>query len=260
MKIEVEGIKSFIEEYGVKEALVSLGEIMDKRSYFSIVDYEIKRKKLNLALPVAAFFPENIDLISKSIEESIDRVERQIILKIDRMSNLTLEKLEENLFKLLYKNSFEHSLKYGKELFLRDKKRFFKVISKFALMENPKLRKPMLVSAFEKLDIDADEILYLLFSYLTKAKSDFSIFEEVTMSEKTSEEIKNMLLQEKDRFYSEEGLNLLQYLYLLEKQDEQNKAFYGVLENQIEKLKNSKNKIENNIEKSIVEFYIKELF
>ncbi|MGL4534148.1 MAG: hypothetical protein ACRC0V_09095 [Fusobacteriaceae bacterium] len=259
MKIEFEGIKSFIEEYGIKDSLVSLAEIMDKRSYFAIEDYEIKRKMMNLALPAAAFFPEDIDLVSKAMEDSVDRAERQIILKIDRMSNLSLEKLEENFFKLLYKNNFEHSLKYGNELFLRDKSKFFKVAYKFAFMDNPKLRKPMLVAAFEKLDMEEDEIIYLLISYLTKARSDFSIYESATTGEKTLEELKAVVLSLKEKLYTVEGLDLIQYLHALENYPEKNKKFYEVLENRIEFMKKSDNKIVSSVEKAILEFYIKEL-
>ncbi len=258
----MEGIKNFIEEYGAKEAIIGFSEIIDKRKYFSIENNMIKRKEMNVALIAVALLENNIDLVIEGFQKSIDKKERQVIMKIDRMSNVSIEDLEEILFKLLYKNSFEHSLKYGKELYFRDSEKFYDLISKFALMDNMDLRKPLLVSAFKKLEMKNDEIIYLLMSYLTKARSDYFYFENLVEKEINRKEIKTRIKILGEKLKTQEGLNLLQYLNLVEeKEGILTDRFYSIIELKLEKIEKEKieklkeNKLDN-IEEGLIEYFL----
>ncbi|MGL5123901.1 MAG: hypothetical protein ACRC6K_07060 [Fusobacteriaceae bacterium] len=264
MEINKASIESYIDGYGLIECLKGFAELLDKRSYFTIEKNEIKRKKMNLALPVAAFLNESKALTILAIEQSINSKERQIIPKINRMSNLSLEKLEENLFKLLIKNNFEFSLKYGKELFLRDKNLFKFVISKYALLDNINSLKSLMILAFFKLDTKDDEFIFLLISYLTRYRADYSQYEILDKNEEdlSIEDIYKKIKEKKNEFYSRKGLAILSYFNLILELEEKNPRFLTILNNNIEKLSNNKNncnEVESLLIENLVGFFIKKL-
>ncbi|MGL6063982.1 MAG: hypothetical protein ACRC0S_02750 [Fusobacteriaceae bacterium] len=264
MEINKASIESYIDGYGLIECLKGFAELLDKRSYFSIEKYEIKRKKMNLALPVAAFLSENKDLTILAIEQSINSKERQIIPKMNRMSNLILEKLEENLFKLLVKNNFEFSLKYGKELFLRDRNLFKSVISKYVLLDNIDSLKSLMILSFFKLESKDDEFIFLLISYLTKYRADYSQYENLDENEENLkvEDIFKKIKEKKSDLYSRKGLAILSYFNLILESEEINPKCLIILSNNIEKLSSNKNScdgVESLLIENLVCFFIKKL-
>ncbi|MGL4402864.1 MAG: hypothetical protein ACRCTS_04000 [Fusobacteriaceae bacterium] len=219
MKIERENIVEYIKEYGgAEETLKGFSEVLDKRSYFIVKEFEIFRKKMNMALPAVAYL-KNSDLVAQAIEESMDFRERQIIEKIDRLSNMELKKVKETYSKLLYKNSFEYILRYGKELLLRSPKDFFDITYEFVLSDNPKLLKPLMLLAFEKIGRYEDEFIILLLSYLTKSRSDFSYMDKIILENGTSprKEMGSYIEKTAEKIESLQGLAFVSYLKVAEK-------------------------------------------
>lgn len=219
MKIERENIIEYIKEYGgAEEALKGFSEVLDKRSYFAIKDFKMFRKKMNMALPAVAYI-EDSNMVAQALEESIDFRERQIIEKIDRLSNMELKRVKETYEKLLYKNSFEYILRYAKELILRSPKDFFHITYKFVLSDNPKLLKPLMLLAFEKIGRYEDEFIILLISYLTKSRSDFSYLEKISTENNPSEEkvIKDYSLELVEIADSLKKLAFVSYLKAVER-------------------------------------------
>ncbi|MGL5964105.1 MAG: hypothetical protein ACRCZ2_06890 [Fusobacteriaceae bacterium] len=219
MKLEKENIVQYIKEYGGSEdALRGFSEVLDKRSYFTVKNFEIFRKKINMALPAVAYLKDAV-LIAQALEESIDFKERQIIEKIDRLSNMDLKRVKETYEKLLYKNSFEYILRYGKELLLRSPEDFYSITYRFVLSDNPKLLKPLMLLSFEKIGRYEDEFIILLLSYLTKSRSDFSYMDKKIVVQQifTSQDIFNSLDSCKEKVKSVEGLSFISYLKVVEK-------------------------------------------
>lgn len=185
MEISRDGIEEYIKEYGIGESIKAFAELMDKRVYFAIKGFNVTRKKMNMAIPAAAYIDfkgEKKSLLIEAFQESIDAVERQHISKIDRLSNLTVEKLVEKLEKIMWKDSTEHALRYAKELLLRDEDAFYKLMGKFALLDDISSGKALFLSAFKKLARKDDEIIFLLISYMIKARGDYSNYERVLQS------------------------------------------------------------------------------
>ena len=245
MKIERESIVEYIKEYGgPEEALRGFSEVLDKRSYFKVKNFEIFRKKMNMALPAVAYLKDS-DLVAQAIEESVDFRERQIIEKIDRLSNMELKKVKETYSKLLYKNSFEYVLRYGKELLLRSPKDFFHVTYEFVLSDNPKLLKPLMLLSFEKIGRYEDEFLILLLSYLTKSRSDFSYIDKIVWAKENSprEEVLSYIDKTEENIESFQGLAFVSYMKAVEKFISKDKEMDGRLDKLIgmhmEELKNS---------------------
>ncbi len=181
-KYDIEKIKKCITDEGRYKVLLTFAEVLDKRSFFSVDGFDIKRKRMNLVVPALAFISDE-KIFEEAFLNSVDKTERQVISKIDRMSNVEVDKLAENLHKLLTKGNFDFALKYGKELLCRDREKFIEVISSVALMDNIFLMKPLLVLAFIKINKNDDELLYLVISYLTKARADYSDWENILDTE-----------------------------------------------------------------------------
>lgn len=254
MEIIKSGLKKYIDEYGVEESLKGFAELLDKRVYFSINGFNICRKELNLAIPAIAFLKDE-ELLLEAIHSSIDPVERQHIDKINRLSNVSVEKLVEKLERLLVKDSLEHTLRYAKELLYKDKDAFYKVLSKFALLDSINSRKALLVSAFKKIDRKDDEIIFLLISYMTKARADYSDLEKKICENDSNLELnfdslllnlRKQLSESKDKLQCKLGLNIFAYVNLLldvvqcdnsEKNKEDYKVFIQVIMDKLSILK-----------------------
>lgn len=264
MKIDKKSILEYIEEYGgAAEALKGFCEVVDKRSYFSVKEFDVIRKNMNLAFPAAGLLSGKVELVAEAIEGSIDFREKQIISKIDRMSNMDLKRVEETYEKLLYKNSFEYILKYAKELLLRDSKSFYKITYRFVLSDNMRLLKPLMLLSFEKMKRTDDEFIILLMSYLTKARSDYSCLENENYGETwhSFEFVKEQLKNVKELLESKEGLGILSYCLAMERYEisEEDKKIVSILHNAIQKLKDGKTELENRVEKALVSKLIEEL-
>lgn len=274
MEINRDGLKRYMDEYGVVDTLKGVAELLDKRVYFSVNGFNIDRKELNLALPAVAF-SKNDELMLDTIHSCISPIERQHIDKIDRMSNLTVEKLAEKLEKLLIKDSLEHTMRYAKELLYRDENRFYTVLAKFALLDSIKSRKALLLSAFRKIGRKDDELIFLLISYMVKARADYSDIEKSKnrLSDLSYDnlmlDLKNGLNDSKERVQCKLGLDIVSYLNLIietveidTSNKEEYKIFIQILLNSLNLLNEKRDEIiekSSEIEKEILQTLISNL-
>lgn len=274
MEINRDGLKRYMDEYGVVDTLKGVAELLDKRVYFSVDGFNICRKELNLALPAVAFSKDD-ELMLDTIHSCISPIERQHIDKIDRMSNLTVEKLAEKLEKLLIKDSLEHTMRYAKELLYKDENRFYTVLAKFALLDSIKSRKALLISAFKKIGRKDDELIFLLISYMVKARADYSDIEKIKngLSDLSYDDmivdLKNRLNESKERVQCKLGLDIVSYLNLIVEtveidtsNKEEYKIFIQILLNNLNLLNEKRDEIiekSSEIEKEILQTLISNL-
>lgn len=274
MEINRDGLKRYMDEYGVVDTLKGVAELLDKRVYFSVDGFNICRKELNLALPAVAFSKDD-ELMLDTIHSCISPIERQHIDKIDRMSNLTVEKLAEKLEKLLIKDSLEHTMRYAKELLYKDENRFYTVLGKFALLDSIKSRKALLISAFRKIGRKDDELIFLLISYMVKARADYSDIEKIKngLSNLSYDELmldlKNRLNESKEKVQCKLGLDIISYLNLIVEtveidasNKEEYKIFIQILLNNLNLLNEKRDEIiekSSEIEKEILQTLISNL-
>lgn len=285
MEITKLGIKEYLEEYGINEGLKGFAELIDERVYVKVKNFKVYKKELKLPIVVAGYLKNDLDIISDVIYESINPKERQIIKKISRLSNLSIEKLEEKLSKLLLKEFSDHILNYGKELLLRDKNRFYKIMSKFALMDSLSSKKSLLLLGFKKLDMSEDEVIYLLLSYFTKMPMEFYEHEKIQSEigeqeefrdfmemEAISKDIEERIFKIKDDLYlgkSMDFFEIIPYYKLLKeqqlglntKESLELKIFYKRLVVKLELLESIKEEHQNKLKKisNMEELILKEI-
>ncbi len=186
-----EKVKEILKEKNKFSLLSEYGEFLDRRTYFKINIFgDIKTKEYNPIIPMFVFCDDKEKLSEKFFKYSFPE-ERHLIRKINRASNLKVDVLKENLMKTLVSGNINFSKIFAKELYLRNKKDFFEILYTFSMMGNPKYIKLIYVYSLEKIseEINYDEnIFYLVISYLTKIKDEFSIYQEIRS--------KNILLNE----------------------------------------------------------------
>ena len=153
---------NLLESQGKIEVLSECAQFLDKRAYITIdTNGNLKRKKGSIALPVIAFLNDN-NLFVEELLYSCDIKERQNLDKIERYSSLDIEKVKTNYIKTLFNGNLEFAKRYGKELFLRDRKEFFKISSNFALIGTNNI-KPLMVLALNKLMSEYNENIFYIF-------------------------------------------------------------------------------------------------
>ena len=171
-----------IKEKGKFTILSEYSTFFDMRTYFKVnEDGDIFQKSYNPITLLYLFCDDEKNLAEYLFKYSYPE-EKQNIKKIDRTSNLDIETLKKNLMKTLVNSDLDFSKTFAKELFLRDKKSFFEVMYSFSLMGNPKDLKLFFVYALEEIFsiINYDEnIFYIIITYLTKFRDDYSIYMEV---------------------------------------------------------------------------------
>jgi len=171
-----------IKEKGKFAVLSEYSTFFDMRTYFKVnEDGDISQKIYNPITLLYLFCDDEKNLAEYLFKYSYPE-EKQNIKKIDRASNLDIESLKKNLMKTLVNSHLDFSKTFAKELFLRDKKAFFKTMYNFALMGNPKDLKLFFVYALEEIFsiINYDEnIFYIIIAYLTKFRDDYSTYMEV---------------------------------------------------------------------------------
>ncbi len=177
MKINIEErIKYFLEN----------AEYLDKRAYFTVDgEGKIKRKKMNYSFP-AIFFCEDDIFFKNILEIEKDKRERTKIKKIDRLSNLEMDRLSENLIKLVIKGELDFAKRYAKELAMRDKEYFIKTLFNLSLMDNLSFDKPLMALAMREYISRFgwnDEVGYLVMSYFTKQRYDINQLEFIKPEE-----------------------------------------------------------------------------
>lgn len=172
-------LKEMISINGKYETFSYFAPFYDRRTYFKINgDGDIVSKNFNPILILFALVSDVEKLTSFILKYSYPE-EKQNLKKIERASNLSIEKSRENLMKTLYSQNLNFSKIFAKELYLRSEKDFFEVLYTFSLMGNPKNMKIFFVYALEKIfkEYKYDEnILYLVISYLTKYKDEYSTY------------------------------------------------------------------------------------
>lgn len=239
-------------ESGRGEVISFCSEVLDKRAYFTVdVNGKIKRKKLNYIIPAAVFMESDADFINYTAE-NLDFAEKIKIEKIQRMTNAETSYLKKNIFKLLAKGEYNFALSYCKELYMRDKDDFFKMVSQFAMMDNISFEKPLVVYSlkkyFEKFGY-SDEVLYLAVSYLGKMRADFHDYEAETTEESNSsfskENLKEILKKDINRYKTRVGFGILAYSAVLLSNDYENeKIFLSLIEKKIKLFENGLQKDE----------------
>ena len=171
-----------IKEKGKFTILSEYSTFFDMRTYFKVnEDGDIFQKSYNPITLLYLFCDDEKNLAEYLFKYSYPE-EKQNIKKIDRTSNLDIETLKKNLMKTLVNSHLDFSKTFAKELFLRDKKAFFKTMYNFALMGNPKDLKLFFVYALEEIfsQINYNEnIFYTIIAYLTKFRDDYSTYMEV---------------------------------------------------------------------------------
>lgn len=218
-----ESILTMLSNEGKIKTLSYFAEVLDNRAYFTVNgEGEIKRKDINLTLPVFAF-SDNNEQLADTILELADLKERSKISAVSRLSNLEIKKLKENLFKTIINGNLDFSKKFGKELFLRDRDEFFKTITSAALMGNMNSLKPLMVLGFKKLMENKkydENIFYLVIAFLTKYRDEFFYYERACgKCECTLEELRKSILENETLLKSREGLEVLTYLKAVETLD-----------------------------------------
>lgn len=250
------GILEFLDVNGKLMTLSYSAEFLNKRAYLTIdTAGNIKRKRGSMALPIFAFLNDKNSLV-KELLNSSDSKERQKIDKIERFSSMEIEKVKSNLIKTLFNGNLEFSKKYGKELFLRDRESFFKIVSNFALIGNLNSLKPLFVLSIKKLLTEYDEnIFYNFISYMTKYRDDLSTYEEADIPSKSLEELKKIVKTDEKLLNSIEGLGVLSSIKVLEEIDVDNREkVIRKLEVEIEKCRNYTQLSEN--ESKLLEFFL----
>ncbi len=177
-----EKIKKGLAEENKFSFLSEYAEFLDRRTYFKVDSSgNIKTKDYNPLLPIFAFCDNKTKLSEYFLRYTFPE-EKHLIRKINRASNLTVDNLKTNLMKTLVSGNLNFSKIFAKELYLRNKKEFFKLLYTFSMMGNPKDIKLIFTYALERIlkEIDYDEnIFYLVIAYLTKIRDDFSVYQEI---------------------------------------------------------------------------------
>lgn len=246
---------NLLESQGKIEVLSECAQFLDKRAYITIdTNGNLKRKKGSIALPVIAFLNDN-NLFVEELLYSCDIKERQNLDKIERYSSLDIEKVKTNYIKTLFNGNLEFAKRYGKELFLRDRKEFFKISSNFALIGANNI-KPLMVLALNKLMSEYNEnIFYIFIQYMVKFRDNTEIYEKVSEYEGEAKEIKEILKSNKNLLESLEGLEILSSLKLVENIDISNKKkVLGKLKYMIENIKDYTSLRE--VEKKLLESFL----
>ena len=234
------------EKVGIINTLSIFVEVLDKRSYFNITDNGmINIKDINYAIPLFAFLDEK-KYLSQILLELSDTKERTKFKKINRHSNIPMNKIKRNFMKTLVNGTLDFSKEYGKEMFLRDEREFYKIISIFSLSGNIKSLKCLmvisfinLVEKFGKKNI-TDEVLYLVISFLTKYRDNFydtdRFFENI--EEKTDiDNLYSDIINDVDLMKTKKGLELLSYILLIKKTNPENEKLYiNILKNEMKNL------------------------
>jgi hypothetical protein len=186
--IKEKNIEKFYNIYlkgGKIKLIEAIAEGIGRRTYFNIDKYGvITRKDMNPTLPmITTINEENYkEIISTIINDLVDLTQREKIKKIERLSKYKLDTLLNNFNKIMANGDRIFGLKYGKELFLRDKTLFFKTLFDYILLEDMDTQKSVMAwSLYELLkDNDfSDEVFYVGMSYLLQRRSEFNDYEAI---------------------------------------------------------------------------------
>lgn len=257
--------KIFIE--GGREKVISFcSPVIDKRAYFTINKFgKVKRKMYNYNLASSVFIDNDEEFLN-FILEIINFKELIRIEKIGRMTNSKDEDLEKNIYKLLLKGEFNFLLKPLKEIYIRNKDKFFQILFNFTLMDNVFFNKTLAVYSlkkyFEKFGY-SDEALYLTISYLAKQRADFYQYENIenVKDNISKKELKELFTNNIEKLKNKKGLTLLTYLLVLLEYDYENEKNYkNIFKNSVDKILKSREEVNlNSVETKFFETLFKEV-
>jgi hypothetical protein len=240
----IDVIENIINEKGREKAVSYFGGFLDKRSYFTVDrNGKIKRKNMNYALPVAALAEKGTD-VAREILSCAKAEERVKLKKIERFSKETLENLMKNFMKLIANNNVNFSIRYGKEIFLRDRELFYKTLFHYTLLEEIDSQKCLMAFSLKKLmenDLD-DNLVYLAMSYISKVKGNFTEYENtLPASEVTKADLIKKVRESKENLRTKRGMNLLAYINVLQEYEYENEGvFVKIALKRLEVLKNGR--------------------
>jgi hypothetical protein len=240
---------SLIAKLGKFEVFNNFAELLNKRSFFSMDIYgNIKRKSLNYALPIFSFFNDE-NILAESLLELAAPEEREKIYKIDRFSNVDIETVKTNFIKTTASGNLDFAKRYGKELFLRDKNEFFKVISGFVLVGNIRSLKALMVLSIAEITKlyekpFNDNIFYIFMSYMCKYRDNFYENDDININDDTGASVDDLLeilnIDKKDSMKKNE-LEILSYVLLMKKFNIKDAKFINIAKYEIERYKKFKN-------------------
>lgn len=206
--------KELVEKEG-RKSIASLSEIIGKRAYFTIDESgAIGRKGMNYALPLAAF-TGNMEILGEQLYELSNPKERVKHKKIERLATEDIEKIYKNFFKVVANNNVDFAKRYSKEMYLRDRDRFFKKLFNYTLLEDIDSQKTLMALAMKELLWDEydDNIMNAGISYIASVRSDFSAYEKADETLDKEDVVKG--IEELKVKESKEDLNLISYLKVL---------------------------------------------
>lgn len=222
---DYEFLTNLIKKEGKTAVLSKFANVLDKRAFVTInADGELKRKEGSITLPFFAYNDNPQDL-AKNILKYSDLKEKQNFDKIERFSNLDIEKVKKNLIKTIMNGNLDFAKKYGKELFLRDRKEFFNLVATFVTIGNSDSLKGLFLLGLEKLMVEFDNNIFTLFiSYITKYRDSTDVYECCEVSNLTTKELKELLLKDISLLNSKLGLGIITNLYILDNFKVKNKS------------------------------------
>ncbi|MFK4785007.1 hypothetical protein [Fusobacterium sp. MFO224] len=238
------------------EFLEEKGRFFRKNAYFTLSnDGVIKRKEFHNIIPSAVY----IEDIQKFIDYSMkfyDESEDKEIRKISRMTTEKIEKLDKNILKLIAKGSYKHILPYCKEMYFRDEKKFFKILFNYVLMDNLDFNKAIQVYSmreyFNKYGY-TDIVMDLAMCFVTKMRSDFHDFEYVDESLVSKEELRKIIIDNKEKFMTKDGLKIVSYFKVLDSFDyKEEKKYISILMKKIDEFNEKNQKAIDDIEREIL--------
>lgn len=181
--IKEKDFDKFYEEFNKKDFIKILGDLRDYlnyRCYYKIdEDGNILKKNPNILLIKLIF--DGGDISKEELKEFFDKGiyfgERQKLKKIDRMSNVSIENLSKNLYKVIFNRDLTIALRYIKEYYLRDKEGLKKKLVKYVLLDRVESNKALVLLSMFRLfeyikdDNDLDTVLHICVNYLVRYPS-----------------------------------------------------------------------------------------
>jgi len=238
------------------EFLEEKGRFFRKNAYFTLNNNGIiNRKEFNNIIPSAVYTDDIQKFINYSMEFYSESEDKEI-RKISRMTTEKDEKLDKNMLKLISKGSYKHVLPYCKEMYFRDENKFFKALFNYILMDNMDFNKGIQVYSmreyFKKYGY-VDIVMDLVICFVTKMRSDFHDFEYACESLVSKEELKEKIMNNKEKFMTKEGFKIVSYFKVLNSFEyQEEKKYISILMKKIDEFNEKNQKTIDEIEREIL--------
>ncbi|MDP0489309.1 MAG: hypothetical protein Q7K48_04105 [Fusobacterium sp. JB021] len=238
------------------EFLEEKGRFFRKNTYFTLNNNGIiNRKEFNNIIPLSVYTDDIQKFINYSMEFYNESEDKEI-RKISRMTTEKDEKLDKNMLKLIAKGSYKHVLPYCKEMYFRDENKFFKTLFNYVLMDNMDFNKGIQVYSmreyFKKYGY-VDIVMDLVICFVTKMRSDFHDFEYACESLVSKEELKEKIMNNKEKFMTKEGFKIVSYFKVLNSFEyQEEKKYISILVKKIDEFNEKNQKTIDEIEREIL--------